>query len=106
MKDAKGHGSDAHSGGVQAVGQPQQQNSSRSKVGNLTDLIHGSHVMGSTPLGDYHAAKAAVNASRKQDLGAKRTAIASALKNHRVMVSISGDKVRVYRPDQNKEYML
>jgi hypothetical protein len=75
-----------------------------SKVGSLTDLIAGSHVMGENGLRDYHVAAAAIKALRLRAFSERLNAIRVALKNHRVQVSYDDQGViRVFRPDRGAE---
>lgn len=84
--------------------------SNPSKVGELTELLKGAHVMGdnaSTGLAAYHAAAACINATRKRGVGAQFTAIRQALNSYRVVVSLADDdRIRIYRPDTGQEMFL
>ncbi len=76
--------------------------SGKPKVGQLTDFIRGTHVLGKTT-GDYFAAKAAVNALRCHSTSATLQAIKNALKNYRVKVHLTDDnKIAVLRDDGEK----
>ena len=84
--------------------------SNPSKVGELTKLLKGAHVMGdnaSTGLAAYHAAAACINATRKRGVGAQFIAIRQALNSYRVVVSLADDdRIRIYRPDTGQEMFL
>lgn len=69
-----------------------------SKISEILAVIDGEHVMGSAPLGDYYAAKAARNAGRVKDIIRRHAKIKQALHAYRVTVSFSGvpgDGVRI-----------
>lgn len=84
--------------------------SNPSKVGELTKLLTGAHVMGDNAmagLAAYHAAAACINATRKRGVGAQFTAIRQALNSYRVVVSLADDdRIRIYRPDTGQEMFL
>ena len=77
-----------------------------SKIAQITKLIAGSHVMGRDTLADYHAARLARDAFRRHAPNERFAAIRAALKNHRVMVSIMGDRIRIFRPDTGTDWIL
>ena len=69
-----------------------------SKIHDILTVIAGEHLMGATPLGDYHAAKAARDAGRIRDIPRRHSTIRRALHSYRVIVSYSGvpgDGVRI-----------
>ena len=68
-----------------------------SQIGKLTAFVTGLHVMGKDGLRDYHAAKAALDANRRRDMGDKVAGIKHALKNHRVTVGVWCGAVTVRR---------
>lgn len=75
-------------------------------IGQVTDLIHDAHVMGSDPLHDYHVAREVRNTMRVKLLSKRFSIIRSALHPYRVMVSIQGNQVRIYRPDTQAEIRI
>ena len=78
------------------------------KTSGLMKILEGAHVLGDDGLRDYHVAQRVKNANRKRKdlLGSRFLAVRQELKNYRVMVSLTDDDVRIYRPDTRQEYFL
>ena len=69
-----------------------------SKLGNILKVIHGQHVLETSPLADYYAARAARDAARIKDTIRRHAAIKTALHAYRVLVSYSrvpGDGIQI-----------
>lgn len=77
-----------------------------SKIGTICELIQGAHVASSDGLHDYHVAREVINGAHCRSLSKRFSAIRLALHPYRVMVSIDGDTVRIYRPDTQSEVRL
>jgi hypothetical protein len=77
-----------------------------SKVEQILAVIRNSHVMGEDGLRDYHAARAARDANRKGTTQARFSAMKTALKNHRVTVSLDSGMgtIRIRNNETRAEY--
>ena len=80
-----------------------------SKVSQVTDILKGAHVMGDTPqqgLAAYHDAKACVNAMRRVGQDRQFREIRQVTKNYHVIVSMTPEGIRIFRPDNKAELIL
>ena len=75
-----------------------------SKVSQVTDILKGAHVMGDTLV--WHDAKACVNAMRRVGRDRQFSEIRRATKNYRVIVSMTPEGIRIFRPDNKAELIL
>ena len=75
-----------------------------SKVSQVTDILRGAHVMGDTLV--WHDAKACVNAMRRVGRDRQFREIRQVTKNYRVIVSMTPEGIRIFRPDNKAELIL
>ena len=75
-----------------------------SKVSQVTDILRGAHVMGDTSV--WHDAKACVNAMRRVGRDRQFREIRQVTKNYRVIVSMTPEGIRIFRPDNKAELIL
>lgn len=77
-----------------------------SKIQQLTALLKGSHYISETGLTAYYGAREAINGNRCATTERRYSAVKTALKNFRVMVTMSDNTIRVYRADTQKEFLF
>jgi hypothetical protein len=76
-----------------------------SKIGAICNLLNGAHVLETDALHDYHVAREIRNAARCP-LSKRASIVRLALHPYRVVVSVRDDKVRIYRPDLEREILI